>query len=221
MGSHRTAQQAELLPTAVRLLTVLQRLTVPSCLPSHLSCCSERRACCIARHLCYDTRSYSRRTEMGGAAALQEAARAAVAEAAKDKAEAVSACVQQELDAAELRERLGRYERTQVRRRGGRGRAPWSRLVWSVECMPARIQGPGAAHSRRVAVLQPPTALSPEACLSALAHGELACTLLSGQNEVCTHGALAPRERFSAGWRSRSLGAGGAGAQPGGAEPIG
>jgi hypothetical protein len=49
--------------------------------------------------------------------ALQEAARAAVAEAAKDKAAAVSTCVQLELDAAELRERLARYERTQVRRR--------------------------------------------------------------------------------------------------------
>jgi len=142
MGSHRTAQQAELLPTAVRLLTVLQRLTVPSCLPSHVSCCSERRACCIARHLCYDTRSYSRRTEMGGTAALQEAARAAVAEAAKDKAAAVSACVQQELDAAELRERLGRYERTQVRRRG-RPR-PGAMVAPGVECGVHACTYPGA-----------------------------------------------------------------------------
>jgi hypothetical protein len=79
---------------------------------------------------------------MGGTAALQEAARAAVAEAAKDKAAAVSACVQQELDAAELRERLGRYERTQVRRRGWP--RPGAMVAPGVECGVHACTYPGA-----------------------------------------------------------------------------
>ena len=45
---------------------------------------------------------------------LQAAARAAAEQAATEKAAAVSACAQLELDAAELRERLARHERTQV-----------------------------------------------------------------------------------------------------------
>ena len=45
----------------------------------------------------------------------QEAAKAAVAAAAADKAEAVQACAQLELDTAELRERVARHKRTQAR----------------------------------------------------------------------------------------------------------
>ena len=45
---------------------------------------------------------------------MQEAAKAAVAAAAADKAEAVKACAQLELDTAELRERVARHERTQA-----------------------------------------------------------------------------------------------------------